>query len=91
MPDPRDTLDLTGRPADPPHSSGPTHRPKSDGQAAAAGYLRIFFACSNAYARAQRTPAGDAYTARCPSCGQTKRFLIGPGGTSERSFVLTCR
>ncbi len=91
MPDPRDTLDLTGRPAEPLQPQGVPHQSNPGGPPAAAGYLRIFFACSNAYARAQRTPAGDAYTARCPSCGQTKRFLIGPGGSSERSFVLTCR
>ncbi|HYC99770.1 MAG TPA: hypothetical protein VEB22_00955 [Phycisphaerales bacterium] len=86
MPDPRDTLDLTGRPADPP----PEPNAKAVG-GASASYLRIYFSCSNTYARAQRTAAGDAYTARCPSCGQMKRFLIGEGGTSDRSFVLSCR
>jgi len=85
-PDPRDTLDLTGRPADAPAAA-----PRPAPVAGSAAYLRIFFACANAYARAQRTPAGDAYTARCPTCGQTKRFLIGAGGTSERSFILSCR
>jgi hypothetical protein len=89
VPDPRDTLDLSGRPADLPHPSAP--KPDGAGRPSAGGYLRIFFACSNSYARAQRTPAGDAYTARCPTCGQTKRFVIGEGGTNQRSFVLSCR
>ncbi|MDP1660904.1 MAG: hypothetical protein Q8L55_03225 [Phycisphaerales bacterium] len=88
MPDPRDRLELSGRPPTP--GDGPSAEP-SGTKPGAVPYLRIFFSCANAYARAQRTPAGDAYTARCPTCGQTKRFLIGPGGSSERSFVLTCR
>ncbi len=88
VPDPRDTLDLSGRPPTPSDTpAAPARAPNPGGTP----YLRIYFSCANAYARAQRTPAGDAYTARCPTCGQTKRFLIGPGGSSERSFVLTCR
>lgn len=85
MPDPRDRLDLSGQPDQPePAKSG--EQPSPGGS-----YLRIFFSCSNTYARAQRTPAGDAYTARCPTCGLTKRFPIGPGGTSNRTFVLSCK
>lgn len=87
MSDPRDKLELSGRPV----TSSDTGSAGGGEKKADSNYLRIFFSCANAYTRAQKTPAGDGYTARCPQCGMTKKFLIGAGGTSERAFVLTCR
>jgi hypothetical protein len=90
--DPRDSLELSGRAGEglpTAHSSDAPLGEKSAG--AGSGYLRIFFSCSNTYTRAQKTPAGDGYTARCAACGLTKKFVIGPGGTGERAFVLTCK
>ncbi|MEL6497457.1 MAG: hypothetical protein AAF937_00110 [Planctomycetota bacterium] len=54
-------------------------------------YLRIYFACANQYVRVYRRPDGQHYLARCPKCGMTKRFRVGPGGTDNRFFELTCQ
>ena len=86
-PDPRDSVELSGRPV----QSSDTGRPEGGNTPDKTGYLRIYFSCANAYTRAQKTPSGDGYTARCPQCGMMKKLLIGPGGTSDRSFVLSCR
>ncbi|MBY0397363.1 MAG: hypothetical protein K2X91_12990 [Thermoleophilia bacterium] len=86
-------MDLSSRrstPAPDQTSPRPAAAP-SDPPRGAGEYLRVYFLCSNNYTRAQKTPAGDAYTARCAACGRCKRFVIGESGTSQRSFVLTCR
>lgn len=54
-------------------------------------FLRLWFECSGQYARAVPTADGSAYVGRCPKCGATSRFEIGPGGTSERAFRVSCR
>jgi hypothetical protein len=54
-------------------------------------YLRVYFACANQYIRVYRDPAVVSYNARCPKCGMTKSFLVGAGGTDQRSFTLTCK
>lgn len=54
-------------------------------------YLRIFFRCSGQYARANPTSDRCAYQARCGECGKTVTFPIGPGGTGERFFTVSCR
>ncbi|MEO1535079.1 MAG: hypothetical protein AAFS11_05915 [Planctomycetota bacterium] len=53
-------------------------------------YLRIYFACANQYVRVYRRPDQQHYLARCPKCSMTKRFRVGPGGTDNRFFELTC-
>lgn len=86
VPDPRDQLDLSTRPvaqvAKQDDRSGRERKPQA--------YLRVWFECSRQYARAQRTPDSRAYQARCPTCAKTIRFAIGPGGTSERFFRVSC-
>lgn len=62
-----------------PHGS-PTSRPS----------LQVFFACANAYQRVLRSFDGQSYTARCPKCGMVKQFLVGPGGSDQRTFRLSC-
>lgn len=85
MPDPRDTVELGG-------SSRPSAAPPAQAAAPAARpFLRLWFECANQYARAYRSPDGTMYTARCPSCGAPSRFPVGPGGTSERFFRVSCR
>lgn len=94
MPDPRDKVDIPGigppltvegRPVETP-------RPAGGGAGGREGrpYLRIWFKCSKQYARAYRDAAGRSYHARCPSCGKTLRFSIGPGGSSQRFFEVSC-
>jgi hypothetical protein len=50
-------------------------------------FLSVLFACCSVYQRVYKNPAGDAYVGRCPRCGRSIRFDIGPGGTSDRSFI----
>ncbi len=52
--------------------------------------LAIRFACANLYQRVLRDADGSGYTARCAKCGIMKRFVVGPGGTGQREFVLDC-
>ena len=54
-------------------------------------YLRIYFECANEYVRVYRRPDQQYYLARCPKCSMTKRFRVGPGGTDNRFFQLTCQ
>ncbi|MGP1271931.1 MAG: hypothetical protein ACTS22_01215 [Phycisphaerales bacterium] len=54
-------------------------------------YLRVYFACANQYVRVYRRPDVPRYLARCPSCGMTKSFRVGAGGSDQRFFELTCR
>lgn len=54
-------------------------------------YLRIYFECANEYVRVYRRPDQQHYLARCPKCSMTKRFTVGPGGTDNRFFQLTCQ
>lgn len=84
MPDPEDIVELSTSPGSPP---APTPPP-----AAGAGrpFLRLWFTCAGRYARAYRAGQEPAYTARCPACGAPVRIPIGPGGTSDRSFVVRC-
>ena len=87
-PSKRDIVDLTFDTAKPqaaghqdaPHSSGPTRQ-----------FLRLYFRCANQYARAYQNAAGNGYCGRCPQCGKTIDFGVGQGGTSQRSFFVSCR
>lgn len=61
-----------------------------EGPARAGGkrFLSILFNCCRVYQRIYKTPDGTAYAGRCPKCGRAVRFPIGPGGTSDRFFVV---
>lgn len=52
--------------------------------------IGVYFACARKYVRVLRNHRGDGYLARCPSCGKTIRFAVGPGGRSERFFEVSC-
>jgi len=54
-------------------------------------FIGVYFACAHQYVRVLRDVRRTEYLARCPSCGKTKRFQVGPGGSSRRLFQLTCR
>ncbi|MFN0011386.1 MAG: hypothetical protein ACKVS8_07055 [Phycisphaerales bacterium] len=86
--DPEDVVEIRGGLGahDAAHDTG---SPRASGPARP--YLRLWFACANQYARAYKLPCGTAYSGRCPSCGQSMRFGIGPGGSRERFFQVTCR
>jgi hypothetical protein len=58
--------------------SSPTERP----------YISVLFACCSVYMRIYRSPDGKEYAGRCPRCLRPVKFLVGPGGTNERSFVV---
>jgi hypothetical protein len=53
-------------------------------------WLGVRFACSGAYVRVYRNAAGTEYLARCPRCGKSVRFAVGPGGTGQRFFEVRC-
>ncbi|MFN4244391.1 MAG: hypothetical protein ACK4PI_14275 [Tepidisphaerales bacterium] len=82
MADPRDyKLDITGL------SAKETSAPE---QAVSGGrpYLRVHFACCHQYVRIYRSPDGQRYAGNCPRCGKPVRFIVGPGGTSAREFIV---
>ena len=80
MNDPRDyRLSITGASPDPASArEEQSSRP----------FVSVLFACCNVYQRIYRSANGTRYGGRCPRCGRAVRFLVGPGGTSERIFVV---
>lgn len=88
MPDPEDSVELSGADASRGSGVGPEG---SAGQGAGRPFLRLWFRCANQYGRAYLNPDGTGYTGRCAKCAQSMRFKIGPGGTSERFFEVSCR
>jgi len=75
-------LDLSGGPR--PAANG-VEQPSSG---SARPYLSIHFACCGVYMRICRAADGKTYQGRCPRCGQPVRFVVGPGGTDARFFVV---
>lgn len=83
VPDPRDQLDLSTPAATPgAEPAQPAGQPRP--------FLSLWFRCSGQYARAYRQRDGSCYIGHCPKCAQAVRFPIGPGGTGERSFTVSC-
>ncbi len=52
-------------------------------------FLSVWFRCCHTYGRMYRNADETAYEGRCPSCGAPVRALIGPDGTSRRTFEAT--
>jgi hypothetical protein len=81
MPPDSNHLDFTEGKSTPRGSeSAPNTRP----------YLQVYFRCANAYTRVYRNAKGDEYIARCPRCGNSMSFAVGPGGTTRRFFEVGC-
>jgi hypothetical protein len=79
MNDPRDyKLDVTSLPAPADSEDASSSRP----------YLSVQFACCNVYMRIYRSADGHRYEGRCPRCARPVRFMVGPGGTNQRTFVV---
>lgn len=54
-------------------------------------YLGVYFRCANRYVKTFRSVDGSEYVARCPVCAKPVRFRVGPGGTAQRFFEVSCR
>ena len=77
--DPRDIkLDIAGLSPAQPAPAPSQGRP----------FLSVEFACCSVYQRVYRDPDGQHYRGRCPRCGKSVTFAVGPGGTASRAFVV---
>ncbi|MDD4888860.1 MAG: hypothetical protein PHU85_02935 [Phycisphaerae bacterium] len=77
MSDPDYILDLGGSGEKPP---------PGDGAAAGRPFISVHFECCNVYTRVYRNAAGTAYVGWCPRCAREVTALIGPDGTTARTF-----
>lgn len=87
-PNPGRRLDLLDQTASP--AQGSTEQGEGRQGLAGAPSLQVYFQCANAYTKVFRRPEADAYLARCPKCGKSMRFAVGPGGTATRAFTVSC-
>jgi hypothetical protein len=79
MSDPRDYhLDLS-------NSGSGAHRNPSK---RSRPYISVHFACCGVYQRIYRSLDGMRYEGHCPRCAKRVRFVVGPGGTDARTFVV---
>ncbi len=69
-------------------SDGPGRR--SGPGADARPWIGVRFRCAGAYLRVLRNKDATAYLASCPRCGKRIRFRVGPGGTDQRFFEVSC-
>lgn len=51
-------------------------------------FIGARFACCDVYLRIYRSPDGTAYRGHCPHCAKPVNFVVGPGGTDARTFVV---
>jgi hypothetical protein len=51
-------------------------------------FIGVQFACCGVYTRIYRSADGAAYRGRCPRCGKPVNFVVGPGGTDARTFIV---
>lgn len=80
--DPRDyKLDLSTSPSVPDAAAAGANQNRP--------FLSVHFACCGVYTRIYRNPADTEYRGRCPKCGKAVRFVVGDGGTTSRTFVVT--
>jgi hypothetical protein len=68
----------------------PTAADGRGGEGTGRPWLGVRFLCSGAYQRVYRNREGTAYVATCPRCGKSVRFDVGPGGTNQRFFEVSC-
>jgi hypothetical protein len=80
MTDPRDyKLDLSTQP-DRADANAPANSSRP--------YISVHFACCGVYQRIYRSADRKRYEGHCPRCARPVRFLVGPGGTDARQFVV---
>ena len=60
----------------------------ADGNATGRPFVSVHFACCNVYVRIYRSPDGKSYRGHCPRCAKPVNFVVGPGGTDARTFVV---
>jgi len=51
-------------------------------------YVGVRFACCDVYVRIYCSPDGKSYRGHCPRCANPVNFVVGPGGTDARTFVV---
>ena len=51
-------------------------------------FIGVQFNCCGVYTRIYRCADGTAYRCRCPRCGKPVNFVVGPGGTDARTFIV---
>ena len=64
------------------------NRPAEEHPGGKRPFLSVQFACCGIYQRIYRAADGKSYQGRCPRCGKPVRFVVGPGGTDARSFIV---
>jgi hypothetical protein len=69
-----------------PEPGGPGRASRAAGRP----WIGVRFLCAGAYIRVSRNPDGTAYHAACPRCGKRVRFRVGPGGSNNRFFEVSC-
>lgn len=75
-----------------PRTGGDEEAPGGQGGGAQVRpWIGVQFVCAAKYVRVFRRADGSGYLARCPTCGNSMWFRVGPGGTGERFFEVTCR
>lgn len=80
--DPRDfKLDLSSLESEPP-------KPRATVRVENRDYLRVMFACCNAYSRVYLPQGRERFEARCPRCLRPITFRLAEGGTDARTFVV---
>jgi hypothetical protein len=51
-------------------------------------FIGVKFACCDVYVRIYRSPDGTSYRGHCPRCARPVNFVVGPGGTDARTFLV---
>ncbi|MHC4989829.1 MAG: hypothetical protein ACYTGC_02520 [Planctomycetota bacterium] len=80
MRDPRDRLELGGRPL-------LCGQPRGRGRQRGRRFLSVWYRCCHAYGRLYPNRRGTAYEGCCPRCGTRVSARIGPHGTNRRTFL----
>lgn len=53
-------------------------------------WIQVWFECAGAYQKVFRSLDKTRYTATCPKCFKQMKFGVGPGGSSDRFFRVSC-
>jgi hypothetical protein len=74
---------VAGEPSQPPKG-------KPCGDATTRPFLMVWFKCAAKYQKVFRSADATSYTARCPTCGRSMQFAVGPDGANRRQFEVSC-